>query len=166
MIWWLWWPMISRDGWSQRFPDMFYSSGKKPEKNLNQENWSKRGSNPSSLGETTTLLLDHSSGVTLWWYYYYYHYYHSPSFSSLHLRHNSFSKPSVALPTSQLILQPFRCFTYVTAHSPTVLSVLLRLRLFTYVAWRAAHALNIAVPCVLSTSRPHIKKTNYIKQFL
>ena len=41
--------------------------------------------------------------------------------SSLHLRHNSFSKPSVALPTSQLILQPFSCFTYVTTHSPTLL---------------------------------------------
>ena len=41
---------------------------------------------------------------------------HSPSFQSPHLRHSSFSKPSLALPTSQLILQPFRCFTYVTAH--------------------------------------------------
>ena len=38
---------------------------------------------------------------------------HSPTFPSLHLRHNSFSNPSVALPTSQLSLQPFRCFTYV-----------------------------------------------------
>ena len=45
---------------------------------------------------------------------------HSPTFPSLHLRHNSFSNPSVALPTSQLILEPFRCFTYVTAHSPTI----------------------------------------------
>ena len=43
-----------------------------------------------------------------------------PTFSSLHLRHNSFSNPSVALPTSQLILQPVRRFTYVTAHSPTL----------------------------------------------
>ena len=56
---------------------------------------------------------------------------HSPTFSSLHLRHNSFSNPSVALPTSQLILQPFRCFTYVTVHSPTLLSLLLRHKLFT-----------------------------------
>ena len=31
---------------------------------------------------------------------------------------HSFSKPSVASHTSQLILQPFRCFTYVTTHSP------------------------------------------------
>ena len=43
---------------------------------------------------------------------------HSPSFQSLHLCHSSFwfSKP-----TSQLILQPFRRFTYVTTHSPTLL---------------------------------------------
>ena len=51
---------------------------------------------------------------------------------------HSFSNPSVALPTSQLILQPFRCFTYVTAYSPTLISLLLRHRLFTYVTWRAA----------------------------
>ena len=30
--------------------------------------------------------------------------------------------------------------TYVTAHSPTHLSLLLRHRLFTYITWRAAHA--------------------------
>ena len=47
------------------------------------------------------------------------------SFPSLRLRHSSFSNPSLALPTSQLILQPFRCFTYVTAHSPAFLSLLL-----------------------------------------
>ena len=45
---------------------------------------------------------------------------HSPTFPSLHPRHNSFSNPSVTSPTSQLILQPFRRFTYVTAHSPTL----------------------------------------------
>ena len=45
---------------------------------------------------------------------------HSPTFPSLHLRHSSFSNPSVTSPTSQLILQPFRCFTYVTAHSSTL----------------------------------------------
>ena len=48
---------------------------------------------------------------------------HSPTFPSLHLRHNSFSNLSVALPTSQLILKPFRCFTYVKAHFPTLLSL-------------------------------------------
>ena len=45
---------------------------------------------------------------------------HSPTIQSLPLRHNSFSNSSVALPTSQLILQPFRRFTYVTLHSPAV----------------------------------------------
>ena len=66
---------------------------------------------------------------------------HSPLFPSFHLRHSSFWNPSVALPTSQLIFQPFRSFTYVTAHSPTLLSLLLRHRLFTYVRWRAAHGI-------------------------
>ena len=32
----------------------------------------------------------------------------------------SFSNLSITSPTSQLILQPFRRFTYVTAHSPTL----------------------------------------------
>ena len=39
---------------------------------------------------------------------------------------SSFSKLSVTSPTSQLILQPFRHFTYVTAHSPTFPSFHLR----------------------------------------
>ena len=46
---------------------------------------------------------------------------HSPTIPSLQLHHNSFYNPSVALPTSQLILQPFCHFTYVIAHSPTLL---------------------------------------------
>ena len=47
---------------------------------------------------------------------------YSPSFQSLHLPHSSFSfsKLSVTSPTSQLILQPFPRFTYVTTHSPTL----------------------------------------------
>ena len=61
-------------------------------------------------------------------------------------------KCDVISPTSQLILQPFRRFTYVTAHSSilpllhlrhssfsTLLSLLRRHRLFTYVTWRAPH---------------------------
>ena len=51
---------------------------------------------------------------------------HSTSFPSLHLRHSSFSNPYVPLPTSQLILLTFRCFTYLTAHFPTLLSLFLR----------------------------------------
>ena len=69
----------------------------------------------------------------------------SPTLLSLFIRHRIFtyitwltyvtahSKTSLALPTSQLILQPFRCYTYVTAHSPTLLWLLLRHRIFTYV---------------------------------
>ena len=54
--------------------------------------------------------------------------------NELYLCHSSFSKLSVTSPTSQLILQPFRTsptsqlillpfrrFTYITAHSPTLL---------------------------------------------
>ena len=43
------------------------------------------------------------------------------------VRHSSFFNPCVALPTSQLILQP-------------LLSLPLHHRLFTYITWRAAHA--------------------------
>ena len=63
----------------------------------------------------------------------------SPSFPSLHLRHSPFSNPFLTLPTSQLTLQPFCCFTYITVHSPTLLSLLLRHRIFTYVIWQAVH---------------------------
>ena len=42
---------------------------------------------------------------------------HSPTVPSLYLRHSSFSNPSVASPTSQFILQPFFCFSYVTSSS-------------------------------------------------
>ena len=52
----------------------------------------------------------------------------------------SFSNAYIASPTSQLILQPFRRFTYVTDHS-TVLPLLhLRNRHFTYVT---AHSTNL-----------------------
>ena len=85
----------------------------------------------------------------------------SPIFPSLHLRQNSFSNPSVALPTSQFILQPFRCFTYVTAHSTTLLSLLLRHRLFT---WRTAHvSFHFINPCDRTTGvvgqHPHYPLT-------
>ena len=62
---------------------------------------------------------------------------HSPTCPSLRLRYNSFSNPSVALSTSQLILQHFCCFTYVIAHSPTFF----RFSYVTgsYVTWRAKH---------------------------
>ena len=40
---------------------------------------------------------------------------------------------------AELVLQAFRRFTHVTAHSPNLLSLLLRHRIFTYITWRAAH---------------------------
>ena len=52
---------------------------------------------------------------------------HSPTFPSLHLRHNSFSNPFVALPTSQLILQPF------SVASPTSYFILQPFFHFSYV---------------------------------
>ena len=44
---------------------------------------------------------------------------HYPTLPSLYLCHRSFSNPSVASPTSQLILQPFFRFSYVTEFSLT-----------------------------------------------
>ena len=44
---------------------------------------------------------------------------HFPTLPSLHLRHSSFSNSSVALPTSQLILQPFFSSSYITGSSLT-----------------------------------------------
>ena len=81
----------------------------------------------------------------------------SPTLTLLHLRHCSFYNPSAALPTSQLFLHPFRCFTYVICTSPTSQLILQPFRRFTYVTghsitlpllhlrhrnfiWRAAHA--------------------------
>ena len=43
----------------------------------------------------------------------------SPTLQALHLHHSSFSNPSAASPMSQVILQLFRCFTYVTGTSRT-----------------------------------------------
>ena len=81
---------------------------------------------------------------------------HSPSFQSHHLRHSSFSNPSLALPISQLILQPFRCFTYVTANSPTLFSLLPRHRSFTYITWRAVHALSPGIGTTVWHSSPSL----------
>ena len=50
---------------------------------------------------------------------------HSPTLLPLYLHHISFSNPSIALPTSQLILQASH-FTYVIAHSPTLPLLYLR----------------------------------------
>ena len=83
---------------------------------------------------------------------------HSPTLPSLHLGHNSFSNPSVALPTSQLILQPFRCFSYVIAHYPTLPSLHLRHSSFSNpsVASPTSHALHLRhlASCPWASPRP------------
>ena len=78
---------------------------------------------------------------------------HSPTFTSPHLRHNSFSNPSIALPTSQLILQPFRCFTYVTARSPTL--PLLHLRHSSFSNPSFASSTSQALHLIHLASRPY-----------
>ena len=55
----------------------------------------------------------------------------------------SFSNISVASSTSQVILQLFRCFTYVTAHYPSLLSLHLCHKHFTNVSWRAVHGFKL-----------------------
>ena len=89
---------------------------------------------------------------------------HSPSFPSLHLGHSSFSNPFLALPTPQLILQPFRYFTYVTDHSPTLLPLLLCHRIFTYVTWRAAHVERQEAPVEYCTRRHMSYSTPSLKE--
>ena len=92
-------------------------------------------SQPSTIDPTSQLILHPFRRFT-------YITAHSPTLLLLHLRHSSFSNPSFASPTSQvlhlihltssffnlsitsptsqLILQPVLRFTYVTAHSPTL----------------------------------------------
>ena len=62
---------------------------------------------------------------------------HSPTLTSLHLHHSSFSNPSAALPTSQLILQTFCFFTYIIGTSP--MSQLI-LQLFCRFIYATAHS--------------------------
>ena len=73
---------------------------------------------------------------------------HSPTIPTLHLHHNSFSiLPSlylryssfsntfVASPTSQFILQPFFCFSYVTSSSPPMRSIHIHRALVELAPW-------------------------------
>ena len=78
----------------------------------------------------------------------------SPTFPSLYLCHSSFYNPSVAPPTSQFILQPFRCvgevmerlenehfsFSNLSVTSPISQLILQPFRRFTYVT---AHSLTL-----------------------
>ena len=47
---------------------------------------------------------------------------HSPTLPPLYLHHSSLYNPSIASPTSKVIVQPLRCFTYVTSTSRTYLA--------------------------------------------
>ena len=98
---------------------------------------------------------------------------HSPTFSLLHLchssfsnnfflhlHHSSFSNSSFALPTSQLILQPFRHFTYVTAHSPTL--PLLHLRHSSFSNPSFASPTSQALHLIHLASRPYFTGFSYI----
>ena len=64
------------------------------------------------------------------------------------------SNPYIASPTSQLIIQSFRCFTHATAHSTTLLPLHLHHRTFynLFVASptsQALHVLHLAIcPCI------------------
>ena len=73
---------------------------------------------------------------------------HSPTLPPLYLHHSSFSNPSIASPTSWLILQPLFCFSYITW-------------LFTYVSWQAAHAVLTRVVCNPSLSTCHFGKCKF-----
>ena len=66
-----------------------------------------------------SLYLRHSSFSTLPLLHLRHSSFSNPSFAS-HTSQSSFSNLSVTSPKSQLILQPFRCFTNVTAHSSTL----------------------------------------------
>ena len=71
----------------------------------------------------------------------------------LHLRHSSLSNPSAVLPTSQLVLKPFRCFTYVICTSPTSQLIFQPFRRFIYAS---AHS------TTLPLLRLHHRHFNYI----
>ena len=62
-----------------------------------------------------------------------------------------------------LILQHFRHFTYVTARSPTLLSLFLRHRLFTFVTWRAAHVMNIVLSFFVLAQGKYLRPFLYVQ---
>ena len=88
----------------------------------------------------------------------------------------SFSNLSISAATSLLILQPFCCFTYITAHSPTIpllhqhhssfsnpLLLLLHHRLFTYFTWRAAPVMNIVVSFFVLAQGKYLQPFLYLQ---
>ena len=91
-----------------------------------------------------------------------------PRFPSLQWKICSFSKLSVASPTSQLILQPFRRITYVTAHSPTLPLLHLRHSSFSNPSFasptsQALHLIYLAVSSAHSPTFPslHLRQNSF-----
>ena len=82
---------------------------------------------------------------------------------------SSFSNLSVTSPTSPLILQPFRRFTYTTAHSPTLALLHLRHSLFSNPSFdsptsQALHLRHLASsPCIaFDNYRPMYTGENHL----
>ena len=88
----------------------------------------------------------------------------SPILSSLNLLHSSFSNLSVTSPTSQLILKPFRRFTYVTTHCPTL--PLLHLCHSSFSNPSSASPMSRALHLRHLASRPWYYITIFIKVFM
>ena len=69
----------------------------------------------------------------------------------------SFSNLSVTSPTSQLILQPFHCFAYITTHSPTLLLLHLHHNSFSNRSFASPtsqdfHLCHLVSPCTVDNS--------------
>ena len=79
-------------------------------------------------------------------------------------RQVSFSNPYIASLTSQLILQTFRRFTYVTAHSTTLLLLHLRHKHFTYVSWRAPMVIKFNLTVVAESTWENEQKPSHVKE--
>ena len=62
-FWWLWWPMISGDGWGLSFPDICVTVEEKPQKKQRGK-LARPGVEPGTARwEATMLPLDHSGGT-------------------------------------------------------------------------------------------------------
>ena len=78
---------------------------------------------------------------------------------------SSFSNLSITSPTSQLIFQPFRRFTYVTAHSPTLPLLHLQHSSFSNLSFtsptsQALHLIHLASRPCSALDDPMIAKTH------
>ena len=118
--------MIFGVGWGLRFPDICLTVEKKSHEETQAGKLTQLGVEPRPARQVATMLpLDHSGGLprssTVYsqkpFLHFTYVTNHSPTLPSLYLHHSSFSNPSIRSPTSEFILQPFFCFSYVTSSS-------------------------------------------------